>query len=67
MQHISPKRQKVPRELSIRESNRQYADVCVMVNDQKTGKGKILQPLLDSDCPKSMILKNLHRPKRKLD
>ena len=67
MQHISPKRQKVPRELSIRESNRQYADVCVMVKDPKTEKEKMLRALLDSDCTKSIILKSIHRPKCKQD
>ena len=56
-QRVGPKKRKVPRELSIGESNRRYADVCVMVKDPKTGKGKMLQALLDLGCTKSIILK----------
>ena len=66
-QRVGPKRRKVPRELSIGQSNRQYADVCLMVEDSKTGKGKMLYILLDPGYTKSIILKSLHRPKRKLD
>ena len=61
-QRVGPKRQKVPKELSIGESNRRYADVCVMVKDPKTGKGKILCALLNSGCTKSIILKKFTSP-----
>ena len=66
-QRVGPKRQKVPKELSIGKSNPRYADVCVMVKDPKTEKEKMLRALLDSDCTKSIILKSIHRPKCKQD
>ena len=37
--------------------------MCVMVNDPKTGKGKILHVLLDSGYTKSIILKKFTSPK----
>ena len=62
IQRVGPKRQKVPKELSIGKSNQQYADVCVMVKDPKTGKGKMICALLDSGCIKSIILKKSTSP-----
>ena len=65
VQRVGPKRRKLPKEQSIRQSNRQYADICVMVKDPRTGKGKMLQALLDSGCTKSIILKSFTSPKAK--
>ena len=61
-QRVGPKQQKVLKELSIGESNWQYADVCVMVKDPKTWKGKMLCVLLDSGYTKSIILKKFTSP-----
>ena len=61
-QRVGPKQRKVPKELSIGESNRQYADVRVMEKDPKTGKGKMLCALLDLVCTKSIILKKFTLP-----
>ena len=57
------KRRKVPEQLSIAgQNNQQYTDMCVMVKGPKTGKGKMLCPLLDSGCIKSIILKRFTSP-----
>ena len=40
VQRDGPKRRKVPKEQSIGKSNRWYADICVMVKDPSTDKGK---------------------------
>ena len=66
-QRARPKRKKVAKELSIGKNNWRYTGLCVMVKDSRTGKGRILHALLDSGCTKSIILKSLHCPKRKLD
>ena len=48
VQPVGPKQRNVPKEQSIGQSNQQYADICVMVKDPRTGKGKMLRALLDS-------------------
>ena len=63
VQHVGPKQRKVPKEHSIGQSNRRYADICVMVKDPRKGKGQMLQALLDSGCTKSILLKSLTSPK----
>ena len=45
MQRVGLKRRKVPKQLSIGQSNQQYSDICVMVKDRKTGKGRMLRAL----------------------
>ena len=66
VQHVGPKRRKVPKEQSIGQSNQQYVDICVMVKDPRTGKGKMLRALLDSGCTKSIIFKSFTLPKARI-
>ena len=47
----------------IGQSNRRYADICVMVKDPRTDKGQMLRVLLDSGCTNSIILKSFTSPK----
>ena len=65
VQRVGPKRRKVPKEQSIRQSNQRYADICVMVKDPRTGKGTMLRALLDSGYTKSIILKYFTSPKER--
>ena len=63
---LGTKRRQILREKSptLRGSTNRYADICIMVKDDK-GKAKMLRALLDSGCSKSIILREFTSKSRR--